>query len=210
MKENGPPEGGKWPVDGIRPGVGLRPQMPLKCAGTRIDPPPSLPTPAADIPQAMPAASPPLDPPGVRSGSHGLASAIKKVVGLPGHEQFWSIGDAEHDRARTSQARDQRSVLLRNAAGAKPSAGFALEARDVDATLDADGHAVQRAQSRALHNCGFGLVGLPAHLRCVNMNERIQFGIQTFDLRQVRFSKIHGRNLFLADLARHFRRGEES
>src|SRR2546422_4159104 len=45
---NGPREGGKWPVVGIRPGVGLSPQMPLKCAGTRIEPPPSLPTPAAE------------------------------------------------------------------------------------------------------------------------------------------------------------------
>ena len=46
--------------------------MPLKCAGTRIDPPPSLPTPPADRPAAMAAASPPLDPPGVRSSAHGL------------------------------------------------------------------------------------------------------------------------------------------
>ena len=29
-------------MDGMRPGVGFSPQMPLKCAGTRIDPPPSL------------------------------------------------------------------------------------------------------------------------------------------------------------------------
>ena len=46
--------------------------MPLKCAGTRIEPPPSLPTPAADMPEAIAAASPPLEPPGVRSKSHEL------------------------------------------------------------------------------------------------------------------------------------------
>src|SRR6185437_9294100 len=51
---------------------GFNPQIPLKCAGTRIDPPPSLPTPPADMPQVIAAASPPLDPPGVRSRSHGL------------------------------------------------------------------------------------------------------------------------------------------
>src|SRR6202162_4806398 len=56
----------------MRPGLGLSPQMPLKCAGTRIEPPPSLPTPPADIPAAIAAASPPLEPPGVRSRSHGL------------------------------------------------------------------------------------------------------------------------------------------
>src|SRR5438094_6946163 len=65
-KANGPTEIGKCPVAGMRPGVGFNPQIPVKCAGTRIDPPPSLPTPPADKPAAIAAASPPLDPPGVR------------------------------------------------------------------------------------------------------------------------------------------------
>src|ERR1700735_4101358 len=38
----------------------------------RIEPPPSLPTPPAEQPAAMAAASPPLEPPGVRKRSHGL------------------------------------------------------------------------------------------------------------------------------------------
>ena len=46
--------------------------MPQKWAGTRIEPPPSLPRPPAEQPDAIAAASPPLDPPGVRSRSHGL------------------------------------------------------------------------------------------------------------------------------------------
>ena len=46
--------------------------MPAKCAGTRIDPPPSLPMPPAEQPEAIAAASPPLDPPGVRSSAHGF------------------------------------------------------------------------------------------------------------------------------------------
>src|SRR5579863_4560210 len=56
----------------MRPGVGLSPQMPQKCAGTRIEPPPSLPTPPADIPAAIAAASPPLEPPAVYSRFQGL------------------------------------------------------------------------------------------------------------------------------------------
>src|SRR6266478_9242402 len=56
----------------MRPGVGLSPQMPLKWAGTRVDPPPSLPTPAAEHPEAMAAASPPLEPPALRDKSQGL------------------------------------------------------------------------------------------------------------------------------------------
>jgi hypothetical protein len=46
--ENGPTHGGRCPRPGIRPGVGLSEQMPVKCAGTRTDPPLSLPRPAAD------------------------------------------------------------------------------------------------------------------------------------------------------------------
>src|SRR5580704_17405625 len=38
----------------------------------RIDPPPSLPTPPAEQPAAIAAASPPLEPPGVRERSQGL------------------------------------------------------------------------------------------------------------------------------------------
>ncbi len=72
VSAKGPPQGGKWPVAGTRPGVGFSPQMPLKCAGTRIEPPPSLPMPPAESPAAIAAASPPLEPPGVRSASQGL------------------------------------------------------------------------------------------------------------------------------------------
>ena len=70
--ENGPTHGGRCPRPGMRPGVGLNEQMPVKCAGTRTEPPLSLPSPAAEIPAAMAADSPPLDPPGDRSRSHGF------------------------------------------------------------------------------------------------------------------------------------------
>src|SRR5580704_6263377 len=72
IRANGPPAFGKCPVEGMRPGVGFNPQMPQKCAGSRIDPPPSLPTPPAESPAAIAAASPPLDPPEVRERFHGL------------------------------------------------------------------------------------------------------------------------------------------
>ena len=71
-RANGPPDFGKCPVEGIRPGVGFSPHIPQKCAGSRIDPPPSLPTPPALRPAAIAAASPPLDPPAVRVKSQGL------------------------------------------------------------------------------------------------------------------------------------------
>ena len=67
----GYPREGKWPLPEMRPGVGFKPAMPQKWAGTRIDPPPSLATPPGEQRAAMAAASPPLEPPGVRSESSG-------------------------------------------------------------------------------------------------------------------------------------------
>src|SRR6202012_2781292 len=69
---NGPPDFGKCPVEGILPGVGFSPQIPQKCAGTRIEPPPSLPTPPNEHPDEIAAASPPLDPPAECARLHGL------------------------------------------------------------------------------------------------------------------------------------------
>ena len=54
--------------------------MPQKHAGIRIDPPPSVPTDSGPRPEATAAALPPLDPPAVRAGSHGLR--VTPVSGL--------------------------------------------------------------------------------------------------------------------------------
>src|SRR3989442_1646808 len=53
-------------------GVALIPKRPEHDDGIRIDPPPSLPCAMGLRPAASPAAAPPLEPPGVRSGSHGF------------------------------------------------------------------------------------------------------------------------------------------
>ena len=63
---------GRYPINEMRPGVGFNPAMPQKWAGTRMEPPPSLPTPPGEHPLAMAAASPPEEPPGVRSTFQGL------------------------------------------------------------------------------------------------------------------------------------------
>jgi hypothetical protein len=56
----------------INPNVVLKPGSPVYDDGMRIEPPPSLPVHAANIPDATAAAEPPEDPPGVASGFHGL------------------------------------------------------------------------------------------------------------------------------------------
>src|SRR5689334_12987532 len=58
--------------DGVSPRPGLRPTSPQQAAGMRIDPPPSLAPAHGTTPAATAAADPPDEPPGVRSGFHGL------------------------------------------------------------------------------------------------------------------------------------------
>src|SRR5579863_9163419 len=56
---------------GMRPNEVLSPKHPVKCAGIRIEPPPSEPVASGTIPDAIAAELPPDDPPGVRSAFHG-------------------------------------------------------------------------------------------------------------------------------------------
>ena len=64
--------GGTVVAWGTTPVVGLIEAMPQQWAGLRSDPPRSLPSPSGDIPLASADASPPLDPPAVTFGFHGL------------------------------------------------------------------------------------------------------------------------------------------
>src|SRR5512147_2144610 len=57
---------------GTRPNEGLRPKIPVKAQGMRIEPPPSVPTVSGAMPEATAAAPPPEEPPGVIFGFQGL------------------------------------------------------------------------------------------------------------------------------------------
>src|SRR5437899_9247138 len=57
---------------GTSPTDGLRPTTPQNDAGIRSDPPRSVPSASAIIPVTRPAAPPPVEPPALRVGSHGL------------------------------------------------------------------------------------------------------------------------------------------
>ncbi|CAM4363957.1 hypothetical protein COSO111634_37990 [Corallococcus soli] len=63
---------GMWPALETRSSVGLMLTMPQKCAGSRTEPPMSLPTSNGVRPAATAADAPPLEPPGVRVRSCGL------------------------------------------------------------------------------------------------------------------------------------------
>ena len=76
--------GGITVAEGTAPVEGLIDATPQQCAGLRRDPPRSLPRPNGVIPVASAAASPPLEPPAVRSGFHGLR------VRPCNHESVWT------------------------------------------------------------------------------------------------------------------------
>src|SRR5438093_6784437 len=76
-KEESPPP--VWPRLLIRPRVGLRPTTPQNAAGTRMDPPPSVPTCSGPSSAAVAAAAPPLDPPGTWSRFHGLRGGAAEI-----------------------------------------------------------------------------------------------------------------------------------
>ena len=69
----------------VRPRDGSRPTTPQQLAGIRIEPPESPPCATGTKPAATAAAEPPLEPPAVRSRSHGLRAgpyATESVIGL--------------------------------------------------------------------------------------------------------------------------------
>ncbi len=66
---------GVTPATGTRPCVGRSALTPQNDAGLRSEPPVSVPSAASTIPAATATAEPPLEPPGMRSRSHGLRQA---------------------------------------------------------------------------------------------------------------------------------------
>src|SRR5262249_23078658 len=67
-----------------RPRVGSSPTRPLHDAGIRIDPPPSSAWAMGAMPAATAAPAPLDDPPGVRSGSHGLREMPRASLSVKG------------------------------------------------------------------------------------------------------------------------------
>jgi hypothetical protein len=93
----------------IRPRCGLSPKSPQLAAGIRIEPAPSEAVAAPIRPAATAAPLPPLEPPGVRSRSHGLRVApqvfdsVKPKIASSGRFVF-PIGTAPAARRRLTSS----------------------------------------------------------------------------------------------------------
>jgi hypothetical protein len=146
-----PPAGGKWPVRGRRPEVGLMPAIPEKAAGSRTEPAASLPRPkwraAGRDERGFPAAA------AAAGARHvvGIVGLSEDQVGaLESEEKVGQIGARDGDGAGAAQARDQRGV---GSGGrgvlAAQCAGGAARAGLLDRVLDTERHTVQRAAQGA-------------------------------------------------------------
>jgi hypothetical protein len=102
-------KGGWWELGpfGIRPNVDFNPIRPVKPAGMRMDPPPSLPEARGRRPPATAAAEPPEEPPGVRCGSQGLcvvpwSLVCVKLTPPNSGAVVWPTGTAPASRSRVT------------------------------------------------------------------------------------------------------------
>src|SRR5208283_1536493 len=138
-----------------------------------------------------------------------VGAAIKKVVALPGHEQFGRVGDAEDHGSGGAQACDQRGVGSGDVSGAQTRTGFTKMSGHINRRLDGNRHTMQRpeivsAQDRFL--C-FPCLGKDS-FRLV-INESVQRGIQARNAIEVSARHLHRRNFFAADLRCDFPRGKK-
>ena len=173
----------------MRPGVGFNPQMPEKCAGTRMEPPPSLPIPPAEQHAAIAAASPPLEPPGrTFQVPWTVRRSIKRVTGLPRHQEFRNRRVAEDYRACGFQSRDERRVRRSDIALPQPSAGLTEQTLHVDATLYRDGHAMQRADRLAGGNCFVRKFRLRSCAVFIDGDECMELRLEVVDQAKMRIN----------------------
>src|SRR5690348_6184424 len=98
-----------------RPRVGFIPTRPQQAAGIRSEPPPSEPVAQGTIPEATAPAEPPEDPPGVRSGFHGLR--VTPLASVAVHGKIISSGTLVIPIGIAPAARRRRTT--------SPSAGSA-------------------------------------------------------------------------------------
>ena len=81
----------------------MNPKRPLYDDGMRIEPPPSLPVQIGIMPVATAAAEPPDEPPGVRSGFHGLRVVpcrnvrVQFVTGKVLQPRYWLVSESGNE-----------------------------------------------------------------------------------------------------------------
>ena len=156
----------------------------------RIEPAPSAATAAGTRPAATAAAEPPLEPPGVRSVSHGLRVTPHVIDSVNGHSPSSRIFVLPTTIAPASRSR--RTTSESAPAGSRDRPGPAARdlAADVHLVLDRDRDAGQRPRSR--------VAGLAQRLLGVDGPERVQLRVEALDPAQRQLDQLARRHLAVA------------
>ena len=188
---------GQWPVSGMRPWVAFSPTRPQWLAGWRIDPPTSLPIPRGDMPLDTAAASPPLEPPVVRVSSHGFLVVPNMRLPVSHHRAnsgrfvFAIITPPASSSRVTTVASFSGHVV-----GEYERAARGPGPRRIDAVLDGEGDAVERAPRLAPHGGGLGLPGA-LHRPVYHGHDRVQLRVEGVDPLQAGGQHLDRREAFL-------------
>ncbi len=194
---------------GTRPRCGLSPNRPQHAAGMRIEPAPSVPSAAAARPAATAAAEPPLDPPAMRDGSHGLRVAPKASDSVVASAS--SSGTCVLPISTAPAARSRRTTSASAAAGGPwPSEPCAViwPAMSVS-SLMAIGTPLSGGRVRAAP--AVGGVGRGERLLAEHDPEGVEPRVQPRDPLEVELGQLARRHLAVADqlgLAREAGEGE--
>ena len=182
---------------GTRPNCGLMPTVPVKAAGMRIEPPPSVPTASAPMPAATDAAAPPDEPPGRSGGIPRIAGdAAQRRIGARPPAELRRCGLAEQHRAGFAKPRGGRRVLGPGLVGIDRSrAAQCRPAAREDQVLDRGGHAVDAAERLARLPALLGVARRRHGAFVVDQAIGVEDRIERVDARQRRARDLHRRQV---------------
>ena len=177
----------------IRPMVVLSPTTPHHAAGSRTEPPVSVPIAQGARPAATATPDPALDPPGVRctARSHGF-QGVPNCWLVPSPP--WRIGRCGSSPARSCppQPSSPPGSRYRASGGrARPDSPRGHAARDLDEILHRHRDAVERADAMARRHGGRRGVRRGPGLVCVDIDVRVELCIITGDAVQVALDDVY-------------------
>ena len=193
---------------GTSPTEGRSPTIPQNDAGMRSDPPRSVPSASAIMPVASAAAPPPVDPPALRLGSHGLR--VRPNTSLNVLAPAANSGQFVLPRITApacAKALDDERIFLRDVVGINRRAERGPQPRDRRHILDAHG---QSAEQTRILTPGEPRIERPRviHGPRVQRDDGVQFLVELRDAFQRGANNVGHRDLAGANPALQLRRGQ--
>ncbi len=163
--------------------------MPHSAAGMRIDPPVSEPMAAGHRPPATATAEPLDEPPATRwvVAVPRIPRRAHRLVASPAAErEFDHVRLAERDHSGGREAFDRRRRVIGDPAEPALRAGGGLPAFDVEEVLQRDRQPCERTGRGPGPALPVGRVGRRERVVAIDLDERVQMGIERVDARETR------------------------